>query len=1340
MFARRLIQSIPRAAHLFLCLFSFRIKRMFRIYVERKQGFANEAERIRCDAVDFLGVQGITAVRYLNRYDIEHADEELCRAAAMRVFAEPQSDICMYEPPAVGAKDTVIAWEYLPGQYDQRADSAEQCLSLLTAALAEPDSDTANAAPRVRCAKMVIVSGAVSAADIERITHYLINPVDSRAAALAVPETLELKANPPSGIPVQHGFREYEGEALAAYHRSMGLAMDMADLRFLQEYFRKEGRDPTETEIRVLDTYWSDHCRHTTFNTVLDSIEIEDGPYAPLFRDSLESYRAMRTELYAGAGKPVTLMDMAVIGAKYLKQHGRLNDIELSEEINACSVYIDVHYTDTDTNERWLLMFKNETHNHPTEIEPFGGAATCIGGAIRDPLSGRSWVYQALRVTGAADPTVPADKTRQGKLPQLKLTREAAAGFSSYGNQIGLTTGQVAEIYHPGFEAKRMELGAVIAAAPADMVVRGTPEPGDVVILIGGGTGRDGIGGATGSSKVHTEQSVTEAAAEVQKGNAVEERKIQRLFRNPEVSRRIRRCNDFGAGGVAVAVGELAPGLDIDLDAVPKKYDGLNGTELAISESQERMAVVVRAEDAEAIMQAARAENLNAAHIARVTDTNRLVMRWRGETIVDIDRAFLDTAGAKRSARARIVSPQGGAPLTAPLASVSERLAAGDVCGAWRACLSDLACCSQRGLCERFDGSIGAATVLFPMGGAYQATPEAGIAAKLPVLPPHETDTASLMAFGYDPRVAEWSPWHGAQTAALQSLARIAAMGGDASSCRLSFQEYFERMTSAQSWGKPAAALLGALAAQKAAGTPAIGGKDSMSGTFEDIHVPPSLVSFAVCTARTNMVHGGAFTAAGRSLWLISVPYSPLLAPDFDVFMRNSAVLHNLSAQGKISACYPIGAGGIAEAVAKMAFGNHVGADIEALPPEKLLPGACSGDAALFVPRYGAVIVETDENLTECGFAETTVCRLGKTCAAPDIAVRAPGATALTLSIKELAAVWEAPLCGVFPQVSPAARNAAAQELPEFARNVHESLRGKAPVVLHRGAARPRVLLPVFPGTNCEYDMARAFSLAGGDARIVVFRNNSRDALMESLAELRRELDCAQILALSGGFSAGDEPDGSGKFIANVLREPRIREAAARLLEERDGLIVGICNGFQALIKTGLVPYGRICEPSEAMPSLTFNTVGRHISRMVRTRMASAVSPWARHESMQCGPDGSPAVHLIPVSHGEGRIIIEENLARELFASGQIFTQYVDAAGRPAMCEPDNPNGSAFAIEGMTSVDGRVLGKMGHSERVIGSGRLGECADLMKNIQSAPGQAPASLCQNLFAAGVRYFD
>ncbi|MBO5235586.1 MAG: phosphoribosylformylglycinamidine synthase [Spirochaetaceae bacterium] len=1313
---------------------------MFRIYVERKEGFQNEASRIYSEVTDFLGISSVTGIRYLNRYDVENIDEETVYVAATRIFSEPQSDTCFFTHIPLQADDTVIIWEYLPGQYDQRSDSAEQCLSLLQAGLKEVFTKTGNS-PKVRCAKMVIISGNVSADDVEKIRAYLINPVDSRLATPDIPKTLEMESTVPSDIPFVEGFINFDRQQLENYHKKMGLAMDMADLSFLQNYFKEVQRDPTETEIRVLDTYWSDHCRHTTFNTVLDDIQIEEGPYANLFHNSLETYTSMRTEIYAGRqDKPVTLMDMATIGAKYLKKHGKLNDIELSEEINACSIYIDVKFTHPEPKtERWLLMFKNETHNHPTEIEPFGGAATCIGGAIRDPLSGRSWVYQALRVTGAADPTVPLSKTREGKLPQMKLTREAAAGFSSYGNQIGLTTGQVTEVYHSGFEAKRMELGAVIAAAPANLVMREEPEPGDIIVLVGGGTGRDGIGGATGSSKVHTTKSVVDAAAEVQKGNAVEERKIQRLFRNPEVSKIIRRCNDFGAGGVAVAVGELAPGLEINLDAVPKKYEGLNGTELAISESQERMALVVRKKDVEKLMKASAAENLNAAVIAEVTDTNRLVMKWRGKTIVDIHRGFLDTAGASRKTTAVIDSPDSQlCPITKPLVSVEKQLSNKDteesVKNAWKAAMADLACCSQRGLQERFDGSIGSSSVLFPMGGQYQCTPEAGMAAKIPVVFPAETSTVSLMTYGYDANIAQWSPWHGAQTAVLSSLAKIAALGGNPKNCRLTFQEYFERTVDAGSWGKPVAALLGALEAQKICETASIGGKDSMSGSFQELKVPPTLVSFAVTTEDCTKVRGGSFSKPEDYVYLISVPYSKEVAPDFQVFNKNTQALYSLE-EGKVVSAYPLAAGGIAEAVTKMTMGNRVGINLFALPQKN----ATSTAKDLFLPEYGSLVIETSCELSTqdlAKFEEGTVTLIGKTIDKPIIQLGIPSLPQFSIELCDLEKTWESTLSKVFPPVSSAKK---IGDYPEFATKQHSSLieaKNKvASFTIKTGKAKPKVLIPVFPGTNCEFDMARAFTLAGAESKILVFRNNSADALEESIVEMEKELASTQILALAGGFSAGDEPDGSGKFIANVLREPRIREAVTKLLENHDGLALGICNGFQALIKTGLVPFGKIMDPSPEMPTLTYNTIGRHISRIVKTRMVSAVSPWAKHESVL-----NPEAHYVPISHGEGRIIISDDLAKVLFDNGQVFTQYVDAQGNPATTEPDNPNGSAYAIEGITSPDGRVLGKMGHNERTVGTGILGCSEDLIKNVAfSGDAANKASSCQNIFVAGVSYF-
>ena len=1319
---------------------------MFRLYVERKPGFENEAGSYLAQINNFLGISAVTGVRYLNRYDVENVSEAVSKAAATRIFSEPQSDFVYYDKITVSENDTVIVWEYLPGQYDQRADSAEQCLSLLRAELSST-CKVGTEPPAVRCAKMVILSGKPTCDDIKKIENYLINPVDSRLTDdKTIPETLKIKSENPGDIPVVEGFIKWAEPELESYRQKMGLAMDLLDIKFLQDYFKSENRDPTETEIRVLDTYWSDHCRHTTFLTELTDIKIQDGPYSELFKKSLENYKAMRTEIYADRkDKPVCLMDMAVIGIKYLKKHGKLDNLEVSEENNACSIYIDVHYTHDktgkpcDEKETWLLMFKNETHNHPTEIEPFGGAATCIGGAIRDPLSGRSWVYQSMRVTGAADPTVPLSKTHKGKLPQVKICREAAQGFSSYGNQIGLTTGQVTELYHPGYMAKRMELGAVIAAAPLNTVMRERPEPGDVIILLGGGTGRDGIGGATGSSKVHTEKSVQTAAAEVQKGNAVEERKIQRLFRNKEVSLMIRRCNDFGAGGVSVAIGELAPGLEVDLDKVPKKYEGLNGTELAISESQERMACVVRAKDAERFIKFAESENLNAVKVADVTDTDRLILKWRGKTIVNLARTFLDAAGAHHEAVALIESPaeQNLSPLVNALDSVKEDLQNNNLKSAWLKNINDLACCSQRGLSERFDGSIGSSTVLFPYGGKYQCTPEAGMVAKIPVVSPYETSTVSLMAHGYDPRVGQWSPWHGAQTAVLSSLTKITCMGGKPSECRLSFQEFFGRAVNEKTWGYPAAALLGSIDAQNAMGTASIGGKDSMSGTFEDINVPHTLVSFAVTSDDVKNITSGSFKKEGSNVYLVTVPYSKELAPDFETFTSNSNTLYELNSNKKILAMYPVCAGGIAEAVTKMAMGNRIGIKIENIPFSATKVGFATNLTPslddLFTPLYGSIIVESDSELDERAFIDGTIFKLGKTIPEQKIQISVKQFEETQISLNEAEKSWEQRLSEVFPPVS----NAPLQEeLPDFAKEIHPSLaESKKNSVFANPTTKPKVLIPVFPGTNCEYDMARAFNLAGAQTKILVFANNTPQALKDSLEALQKELKETQILALAGGFSAGDEPDGSGKFIANVLREGHISEEVMNLLKKRNGLVLGICNGFQALIKTGLVPYGEIKSPSADMPTLTFNKIGRHISRVVRTRMVSALSPWAQDESVL-----DSRLHLVPVSHGEGRIVIEKSFAEKLFKNGQIFTQYADENANPSITEPDNPNGSLFAIEGMTSPDGHVLGKMGHSERTVGTDKNGASLDLIKNIAGNPLTNPTeNSCQNIFKAGVRYF-
>lgn len=1304
---------------------------VYRLFIERKQGFENEARRTLTELVNFVGIKHLESIRYFNRYDIQGIDSSRLSRAQTQIFSEPQSDTVYAETLPVGADEKIILIEYLPGQYDQRADSAEQCLALLK------EAGLPSEAPAiVRCARVFALRGPLSDGDLTKIRSYLINPVDSREAPPGKPESLTMITGEPAPVQVIDGFTALDGSALAAFHKKAGLAMDLADIAFLQEYFRKSGRNPTETEIRVLDTYWSDHCRHTTFNTVLENIEIADGPYKKTFESALAAYSRLRAELYAKrTDKPVTLMDMAVIGAKALKKRGLLDDIEESAEINACSIFIDVKITDDSGKvtgtEPWLLMFKNETHNHPTEIEPFGGAATCIGGAIRDPLSGRAWVYQALRVTGAGDPTAPIDQTLPGKLPQIKLTREASAGFSAYGNQIGLTTGQVVEYYDPGFLAKRMELGAVIAATPVTSVVREEPEAGDLIIMVGGGTGRDGIGGATGSSKVHTAESVTTAGAEVQKGNAVEERKIQRLFRDPKVTALIRRCNDFGAGGVAVAVGELSAGLDINLDSVPKKYDGLNGTELAISESQERMAVVVRTGDADAFIAAARRENLQAAVIAAVTADDRLVMRWKGQKIVDIERSFLDTAGASRNAKAHIAQP-------ASLFAFAGSSSAGEsgtqtLQSRWLATLADLSVASQRGLGERFDGSIGAASILFPMGGAWQSTPEAGMAARIPVGEGKATSTVSLMTMGYDPKAALWSPFHGAQYAVLESLVKILSLGGDPRTARLSFQEYFERTSSAEAWGKPAAALLGALQAQLASGAAAIGGKDSMSGTFHEIHVPPTLVSFAVAVTDEQNVRGGALSGEGNTLMLVQTPWLADSTPDWAAFHKNTEAVLALGAAGRIKAAYPVTAGGIAASLSRMSFGNRIGVNLDEKSVVSISTPAVFGtgaDTALFAPLYGSLIVELSgavdkhalEENPEIAPALPNWTVIGTTIAEPVIVI---GDTRLPLDRAQM--TWEKPLSRVFPPVSGILPEVNLPAWATSAASTAGPARKPSASKQKTVTAKPLVVLPVFPGTNCEYDMARAFRLAGADTKIVVLRNRSQADLAESLAELRGLIDTAQILAFSGGFSAGDEPDGSGKFIANIIRENEIADGIMNLLDRRKGLVLGICNGFQALIKVGLLPYGKILSPAENMPTLTYNTIGRHISRFVRTRIASDVSPWADAPGLEKG-----AVHLVPVSHGEGRIIMRTELAQKLFANGQVFTQYVDAGGCPTMVEPDNPNGSMFAIEGLTSESGLVLGKMGHSERPIDSLPNGATQHLFKNI-------PGNTCQNIFGAGVKYF-
>lgn len=1314
---------------------------MVRLFVERKAGFQNEAKKIHAEIKNFLGIQTVERVRFVNRYDIENISEADAKKAATQIFSEVQSDECFFETLPTDENEIAIAWEFLPGQFDQRSDSAEQCLSLLFAKQkCEKSSENETKKMRVKCAKLVLLSGKVTDAEIEKIKSYLINPVDSRLAKNEKPATLFLHADEAPDIPVIENFISLKKNELENLRIEMSLAMDALDLEFLQRYFQDEKRNPTETELRVLDTYWSDHCRHTTFLTELEKIEIEDGECKALFEKSLENYKAMHREIYANREKKLTLMDIATIGAKYLRAHGKLSDLEISDENNACSIYIDVHYTrdengneisptSNEATEKWLLMFKNETHNHPTEIEPFGGAATCIGGAIRDPLSGRAYVYQAMRITGASDPREKIENTMQGKLPQLKLCREAARGFSSYGNQIGLATGQVVEMYHEGYKAKRLECGAVVAAAPVENVFRGTPEAGDAVLLLGGGTGRDGIGGATGSSKAHTKKSVTTAGAEVQKGNAVEERKLQRLFRNPDASKIIVRSNDFGAGGVSVAIGELAEGLEINLDAVPKKYEGLNGTELAISESQERMAVVLRKSDVEKFIERANAENINAVEVARVTNEKRLRMTWRGKTIVDLSRTLLDSAGAPHHADALIVQPASLA--TSPLVVLPENLQKkNSLTEKWLTNISSLSCCSERGLSEMFDSTIGAGSVLFPFGGTYQATSECGMVAKIPSLK-KETSTVSVMSFGFDARISEWSAWHGAQIAVLSSLAKIASLGGNVKNARFSFQEYFGKTSDEKSWGYPLAALLGALDAQAKTGCAAIGGKDSMSGSFENVRVPHTLISFAVVSEEAEHIRSGAFQKAGSAVYAVIAPYGEKLEPNFASFMKNTAALYRNIPH--VRASYAVGAGGIAEALSKMCFGNRIGIRITDIPvacaKTALKKNATADESDFFLPQYGSLIIEADEAFPAADFIPGTCTKIGETIADAKIIFDSKKNPYGELSLIEVQNAWETPLADVFPIYASAEQK---NDLPEFAKVLHSSISKNANKKFACNFSNPqkkvRVFIPVFPGTNCEYDMERAFRIAGADVHTLVFRNRNENDLQFSLEKMYAEINEAEIFSLAGGFSLGDEPDGSGKYIANVIREKRIRDAIMDLLKKRNGLVLGICNGFQALVKTGLLPFGEICEMKSDMPTLTFNTIGRHISRVVRTKIISSTSEWANDESLQNGK-----IHFVPISHGEGRIVMNENLAKKLFEEGQVFSQYVDENGNATMLEPDNPNGSSFAIEGLTSSDGHVLGKMGHSERTIGFEKNGASKDLLKNVG-------VQAAENIFASGVRYFS
>ncbi len=1227
---------------------------VYRVYVEKKKAVANEAKSLFQDIRALLGIESLKLLRLFNRYDVENIEPALFESAKRTVFSEPQLDDVYEEIDTEGA--TVFAVEYLPGQFDQRADSAAQCIQIISQ----------GERPAVRTAKVYLLYGSLSAEELAAIKKYVINPVEAREAELAKPETLQLAYERPADVEILRGFTELSREALVEFIRVRGLAMDLDDILFCQDYFRTEGREPSITEIRMIDTYWSDHCRHTTFMTTIDRVRFDD----PQIERAWQDYLATREGL--GRTKPINLMDIGTIAVKQLKKDGKLDKLDESEEINACTVKITV---EADGVEKpWLLLFKNETHNHPTEIEPFGGAATCVGGAIRDPLSGRAYVYGAMRLTGAADPLKPVSETIEGKLPQRTIVTTAAAGYSSYGNQIGLATGMVDEIYHPSYAAKRMEIGAVIAAAPAANVRRERPEDGDVVILLGGRTGRDGCGGATGSSKSHTVESLESCGAEVQKGNAPEERKIQRLFRNHEICRMIKRCNDFGAGGVSVAVGELADGLDIDLDAVPKKYEGLDGTELAISESQERMAVVIEPESVERFLQIAAEENLEATVLARVTDKNRLVMHWRGKKIVDISRDFLNSNGAQKHIEVAVATPQGFAK------EIPQSFAAG-----YKALADDLNICSKRGLSERFDSTIGAGTVLMPFGGKRQRSPIQAMVQKISVEQKH-TDDCSLMAWGYNPFITERSPYHGAYLAVVESVSKLVATGAKFVEVYLSFQEYFERLgKDPQRWGKPVAALLGAFKAQLALGVGAIGGKDSMSGSFEDMHVPPTLVSFAVTCEKVKNIVSNDLKCAGNKLILLSPDYDKDGLPETASLLALFEKAHELLSTGKAVAAYTPTIGGIAEAVLKMAIGNGFGFAYDAAMTAE----------DIFGYRYGSMLLEVAPDCAEgvtVGFVTNE----------PKLTWRDE-----SVEMAALERLYEDKLESVYscniPTEGKAIETFSAAETPRVAPHIKN--------------AKPKVLIPVFPGTNCEYDSAKAVCDAGAEAKIVVIRNLSSDAIARSVEEFSAELKGAQMVFLPGGFSGGDEPDGSAKFITAFFRNAAVREQTTELLEQRDGLMCGICNGFQALIKLGLVPYGKIIDTDESCPTLSFNTIARHQSKIVRVRVASNRSPWLAKTKVG-------DIYSVPISHGEGRFLADEELIRSLAAQGQIATQYVDAEGLATDDVQYNPNGSILAVEGITSPDGRVFGKMGHAER-IGAG-------LYKNV-------PGNYDMRMFEAAVEYF-
>lgn len=1233
-----------------------------RIYVQKKPGFDVEAKGILEDLKENLQIKGLEKVVILNRYDVSGVDEESYNKAKTTVFSEPQVDDYFDENYTFDKNDKVFAVEFLPGQFDQRANSLEECLQIISG----------GERPTCKSAKVYILNGNVSDEELKTIKNYLINSVDAREASLEKPETLEDKLLEPEDVQVVDGFIHMTDDDTEKFYEKYGFAMDIADLKFCQEYFRDtEKRNPTMTEMKMIDTYWSDHCRHTTFLTRLEEIDIE----WDLLKDIYGKYIESRKFVYQDRKKDISLMDVATIVAKELKKRGVLKNLDESEEINACSIKANIMVDGKE--EEYLIMFKNETHNHPTEIEPFGGAATCLGGAIRDPLSGRVYVYQAMRVTGCGDPRQTIEETLPHKLPQRKLTNEAARGYSSYGNQIGLATGQVAEIYHPGYVAKRMEIGALVGAAPSKNVIRLRPEPGDKVILLGGRTGRDGCGGATGSSKAHNSESLTSCGAEVQKGNAPEERKIQRLFRDPEVTKLIKRCNDFGAGGVSVAIGELADGLEINLDKVPKKYEGLDGTELAISESQERMAVVVADKDVENFINLAEKENIEATVVAKVVEEPRVKMYWRNKVIVDLSREFLNTNGDVKNANAKITKP-----LDAENYFASKQV--NDIEKTWKETITDLNCCSQRGLVERFDSTIGANTVIMPFGGKYQLTPAEGMVARIPTLEGY-TDAGTIMTYGYNPYIASWSPFHGAVYAIIESVAKYVALGGDYKKAYLTLQEYFEKLRNEpERWGKPLSALLGAYYVQEQLQIAAIGGKDSMSGSYNELDVPPTLVSFCIGDVDTTKVVSNEFKKANSKVYVLKTKMGKENIIDFDDLKENFELVHKLINDGKVLSASTIKNGGIADVITKSCIGNKIGFKF-------------NNTDDLFTPLYGSFVLETAENIDNAKLE-----LLGTTTSEKTIVVNEN----VVLDLEELIKLWEEPLEKVFPtrvEQKGEARNILSQKTPTIIR--------KLPIT------RPHVFIPVFPGTNCEYDSAKAFEDAGARVSTVVFKNLKPQDIQDSIELFAKEIEKAQIIMFPGGFSAGDEPDGSGKFISSIFRNPKLKDLIHKHLYEKDGLMLGICNGFQALVKLGLLPYGEIREMDDTMPTLTFNTISRHQSKMVNTKVVSKMSPW--FSKIELGEE-----FTVPISHGEGRFIVSKELEEELIANGQIATQYVDFNGNATYDIDFNPNGSIDAIEGITSPDGRILGKMGHSERCY--------RDILKNM-------PGKKDQKIFEAGVNYY-